>query len=242
MARFDKFSADNPTTEDSPPEPAPTAKPPVAVATNGVNGSKKRSSPSDEEQASDLSSVADSPPPKKKHKKSVELSDAALAARLQAEENIRNGRATRGVAKRKAPVKKVKKERKKKSKVRVGSEDDSDAESGEKKDVVRTGGFHVSCRALIALKRERKVVLTQRKQKPMALSEPLVALLGETQLSRPQTVKKIWAYIKAHDLQDPADRRQIRCDDALRTVFKSDRVHMFTMNKLLNQNLYAIEE
>jgi upstream activation factor subunit UAF30 len=88
-----------------------------------------------------------SPPPKKKQKKkSVELSDAALAAKLQAEENVRSSRATRGgVAKRKTPVKKVKKERKKKSRARVGSEDDSDAEGAEKKESKpRTGGFHVS--------------------------------------------------------------------------------------------------
>lgn len=62
------------------------------------------------------------------------------------------------------------------------------------------------------------------------------------QLSRPQTVKKIWEYVKARELQDPNDKRQIRCDDAMRAVFKQDRVHMFTMNKILNQNLYAQDE
>jgi hypothetical protein len=58
------------------------------------------------------------------------------------------------------------------------------------------------------------------------------------QLSRPQTVKRIWEYIKSNELQDPTDRRQIRCDDPMRRVFKQDRVHMFTMTKILNQNLY----
>jgi upstream activation factor subunit UAF30 len=67
-------------------------------------------------------------------------------------------------------------------------------------------------------------------------------MLGETQLSRPQTVKKIWAYVKARELQDPSDKRQIRCDDAMRAVFKQDRVHMFTMNKLLAAHLYAADE
>lgn len=76
----------------------------------------------------------------------------------------------------------------------------------------------------------------------MNLSEPLAELLGVSQLSRPQTVKKIWEYVKARDLQDPADKRQIRCDDQMRAVFKVDRVHMFTMNKILNQNLYAVDE
>jgi chromatin remodeling complex protein RSC6 len=61
-------------------------------------------------------------------------------------------------------------------------------------------------------------------------------------LSRPQVVKKIWAYIKELDLQDPADKRQIRCDEKLVSVFKQDRVHMFTMNKILSKQLYDVEE
>ena len=76
----------------------------------------------------------------------------------------------------------------------------------------------------------------------MNLSEPLADLLGATQLSRPETVKKLWEYIKARDLQDPTDRRQIRCDDSMRAVFKTEKVHMFTMNKILNQNLYTSDE
>lgn len=76
----------------------------------------------------------------------------------------------------------------------------------------------------------------------MTLSEPLSAMLGETALSRPQTVKKIWAYVKERDLQDPGDKRQIRCDDAMRAVFKQERVHMFTMNKILAGHLYPLEE
>lgn len=70
----------------------------------------------------------------------------------------------------------------------------------------------------------------------------MLALLIYTQLSRPQTVKKVWQYIRENELQDPSDRRQIRCDDAMRAVFKQDRVHMFTMTKILNQNLYNPDE
>lgn len=51
------------------------------------------------------------------------------------------------------------------------------------------------------------------------------------QMSRPEIVKKLWAHIKQHDLQDPADRRFILCDDALRTLFNVDRVNSFAMNK-----------
>ncbi|KAL9096190.1 MAG: hypothetical protein Q9165_001713 [Trypethelium subeluteriae] len=56
------------------------------------------------------------------------------------------------------------------------------------------------------------------------------------------TVKKIWEYVKERDLQDPNDKRQIRCDDAMRAVFKQDRVHMFTMNKILASQLYPVDE
>lgn len=75
----------------------------------------------------------------------------------------------------------------------------------------------------------------------MLLSEPLAALLDTPSLSRPQTVKQIWVYVKARELQDPSDKRQIRCDDKLRAVFKQDRVHMFTMNKLLAQHLFPAD-
>lgn len=60
-------------------------------------------------------------------------------------------------------------------------------------------------------------------------------------MSRPQTVKKIWEHIKAHDLQVPTDKRQIICDDKMRAVFKCDQVHMFTMNKLLGKHFYPID-
>ncbi|KAI4719636.1 SWIB-domain-containing protein [Aureobasidium sp. EXF-10727] len=202
---------------------------------NGTNGAspspsdsspQKRKEPSDE---SDLSDVVDERPKKKVRKQDAEEDDAAYAARLQREENSRARPTRAGATRKAAPVK-----RKKKSAVKV--KDGSDVETnGESKP--KTGGFHVSP-TLFPIHATNHL----HKQKPMNLSEPLSALLGETQLSRPQTVKKIWEYVKSRDLQDPADKRQIVCDDAMRAVFKTDRVHMFTMNKILNQNLYAAED
>ncbi|OAF98724.1 SWIB-domain-containing protein, partial [Paraphaeosphaeria sporulosa] len=214
MARFDKFNAEQ-NGGPEPEEPVPSVEAPT-------NGHASKRTPDDDSALSEL----DDSPPKKKQKKhrSTEDDDAAYAARLQAEENMASrARSTRGGnTKKRAPVQKKKKE-KKKSATKVKDDDDSDIASGsggEKKSPKRTGGFH----------------------KPMNLSAALQELLGETQLSRPQTVKKIWEYVKARDLQDPADKRQIRCDDAMRAVFKQDSVHMFTMNKILNTNLYPVEE
>lgn len=49
-------------------------------------------------------------------------------------------------------------------------------------------------------------------------------------------------YIKERDLQDPNDKRQILCDEKMQLVFKQDKVHMFTMNKILGKQLYDVEE
>ena len=58
------------------------------------------------------------------------------------------------------------------------------------------------------------------------LSEPLSAVLNEQKLSRPQVVKQLWVYIKANELQNPSNKREIVCDDALRRVFNTDKIDM----------------
>lgn len=55
-------------------------------------------------------------------------------------------------------------------------------------------------------------------------------------------MKKLWEHIRANELQDPSDRRQIRCDNMMQAVFKTGHVNMFQMNKLLGQHLYPVDE
>ena len=50
-------------------------------------------------------------------------------------------------------------------------------------------------------------------------------------------VSKVWAYIRAHNLQNPENRREILADDKLRLVFDKDKVTMFEMNKYLAAHL-----
>jgi upstream activation factor subunit UAF30 len=66
-------------------------------------------------------------------------------------------------------------------------------------------------------------------------SEPLAALIQEGSLSRPQVVKRLWAYIKTNNLQNPANGREIMCDGALKAVFNTDKIDMFKMNKELGK-------
>jgi chromatin remodeling complex protein RSC6 len=74
-------------------------------------------------------------------------------------------------------------------------------------------------------------------QQPLKPSEELAAVVGAGPLPRGEVVSKVWEYIKANNLQNPENRREILADDKLRKVFGKDKVTMFEMNKHLAQHL-----
>ena len=76
--------------------------------------------------------------------------------------------------------------------------------------------------------------------KPLPPSAELAAIVGDEPLARTEIVKRVWDYIREHGCQNPADRREIVCDDTLRAVFKQDRVIMLAMMGLLSPHLKAI--
>jgi len=74
--------------------------------------------------------------------------------------------------------------------------------------------------------------------KPMQPSASLGAVVGNGPMPRTEITKKIWNYIKKHDLQDPKERRMILADDKLKPVFfGKTRISMFEMTKLVNKHL-----
>ncbi|MFT0851942.1 SWIB/MDM2 domain-containing protein [Achromobacter sp. F4_2707] len=73
--------------------------------------------------------------------------------------------------------------------------------------------------------------------KPLTPSATLAAVIGSDPLPRTEVTKKIWEYIKKHDLQDPANRRNINADDKLRPLFGKDQVSMFELTKLVSAHL-----
>lgn len=76
---------------------------------------------------------------------------------------------------------------------------------------------------------------------PLKPSASLAEVVGSKPLPRTQVIKKLWFYIKKHKLQDPKNRRNIRADKTLKTVFKGKSVvSMFEMTKLVNKQLTAI--
>ncbi|KAJ2859992.1 hypothetical protein GGI22_002838 [Coemansia erecta] len=73
--------------------------------------------------------------------------------------------------------------------------------------------------------------------KPMKLSAKLSAFLDQKYCARTDVVKNLWKYIKENNLQDPEDKRYILCDAKLVDIFQTERLYMYTMNKLLNDHL-----
>jgi upstream activation factor subunit UAF30 len=73
--------------------------------------------------------------------------------------------------------------------------------------------------------------------KPLTPSAQLAEVVGSSPLPRTQVVKKLWAYIKKHGLQDAKNRRNINADAKLKSVFGKGTVSMFEMTKLVSKHL-----
>jgi len=74
--------------------------------------------------------------------------------------------------------------------------------------------------------------------KPLKLSDELQAVVGAGPLPRGQVVKKLWEYIKKHDLQNPENKRNIIADEKLLPLFGGKKeVTMFEMTKLVSAHM-----
>ena len=67
----------------------------------------------------------------------------------------------------------------------------------------------------------------------------LAAVIGDEAIARTEALKKLWDYIKAHNLQDPQDKRTIVADDKLRAVLGKERAGMFELTGLIGPHLVA---
>jgi len=67
------------------------------------------------------------------------------------------------------------------------------------------------------------------------ISPALQAFLDMPEASRSGAVKQIWSYIKGQNLQNPADKREIQCDEKLKALFNGkDKVGFLEIGKLLS--------
>src|SRR3954451_5824690 len=72
---------------------------------------------------------------------------------------------------------------------------------------------------------------------PVTPSADLAEIVGTNDLPRSEVIRKVWDYIKKHDLQDANDKRQIKADGKLAKIFGKQSVSMFQMNKHLSAHL-----
>ncbi|KAL9236386.1 hypothetical protein vseg_011065 [Gypsophila vaccaria] len=74
--------------------------------------------------------------------------------------------------------------------------------------------------------------------KPVPISPILKEFMGgASEASRTDAVKKVWDYIKLHNLQNPSNKREIICDEKLKTLFSGkDKVGFLEIARLLSQH------
>jgi len=72
-------------------------------------------------------------------------------------------------------------------------------------------------------------------------SAALAAIIGPGPFGRGEVMKRLWDYIKAHNLQDPKDKRTILADAKLRPLFEADSVGMFKLAGIAGRHLKGVE-
>ncbi|MGN6554728.1 MAG: SWIB/MDM2 domain-containing protein [Verrucomicrobiota bacterium] len=70
--------------------------------------------------------------------------------------------------------------------------------------------------------------------KPVQPDQKLAAIIGADPVPRTEVTRKLWDYIRAHNLQDPTNKTRINADEKLKQVFDGrEQVTMFEMTKLV---------
>lgn len=68
-------------------------------------------------------------------------------------------------------------------------------------------------------------------------SADLANVIGTAPAARTEVVKKLWAYIKKNNLQNPKNKRNILADEKLAKVFGKKEVTMFELASLIGKHL-----
>lgn len=86
--------------------------------------------------------------------------------------------------------------------------------------------------------KEKKAPAKKRVMPTLELTPELGHIVGGTSMPRAEVLKKVWDYIRAHNLQDPKDKRKIIPDAHLEKVFGTkETTDMFKMTGLLSKHM-----
>lgn len=91
---------------------------------------------------------------------------------------------------------------------------------------------------------DKKVVKKKAKKKanaafmkPLQPDATLAAVIGNKPMPRTEMVKAMWVYIKANDLQDSENKRNINADEKLKPLFGKKQITMFELAKIINEHI-----
>ncbi|MCW5221260.1 SWIB/MDM2 domain-containing protein [Verminephrobacter aporrectodeae] len=73
--------------------------------------------------------------------------------------------------------------------------------------------------------------------KALTPSPALAAVVGSAPLPRTEIVSKLWVYIRANNLQDAANKRNINADAKLKELFGKPQVSMFELAGLIGKHV-----
>lgn len=138
------------------------------------------------------------------------------------------------------PKRKAKKEPKIEEEHEGDEEEEMESEESDVEDEGETRSRRVSTKKRSANsewvmkygKKGHKVSLTNL-EKPVVLQKPLADFLGTKVMQRTHVAKRITEYVKQHNLQDSADRRNIKSDDKLKALFGESKFTFFSVTKML---------
>merc|ERR1711973_338451 len=77
-------------------------------------------------------------------------------------------------------------------------------------------------------------------QMELNVSTQLAKIIGTKKgekISRPQCVKRLWAYLKEKELQDPENKQWFTPDDTMAPIFGEKKIKCFSMSKYLKEHL-----
>ena len=72
--------------------------------------------------------------------------------------------------------------------------------------------------------------------KKSKISPELAAFSGATELARSETMKILWDHIKANNLQNPKNKKEILPDAKLATILGPEPIHMMKMAGALKKH------
>nr|XP_043621148.1 SWI/SNF and RSC complexes subunit ssr3-like [Erigeron canadensis] len=114
--------------------------------------------------------------------------------------------------------------------------------------VTKPTSFRVLTKTVIYATASEPVTETKKRaprgfSKPRPVSPEMKEFLGgRTEIPRTEVLKVIWAHIKEHNLQDPANKRVIVCDEKLKKIFgERDTVGFLEIAGLISPHFRKVE-